>query len=79
MIGRKLAETDEEYAKRVVEDGGIIWKCSDCLREGVIQAEHQLAIARRIQFYRDHPHLANTGIPQVTISKADCPYCRKEH
>jgi len=81
VIGRKLAETDEEYAKRVVEDGGVIWRCKDCMKEGIIQAEHPLAVATREHFEKEMPHMTagNLVIPKVDLTKDNCPYCRKEN
>jgi len=79
MIVRKLDEPEEEYSKRVAEDGGIFWKCIDCLKEGVIQSEHPLAIEKRNQFDRDYPHLVNISVPKVEIDKEDCPYCRSDN
>lgn len=81
MIVREPDERDEDYSKRVIENGGVIWRCKDCLKEGVIQAEHPLAVATREHFEKEMPHMTagNLVIPKVDISKDECPYCREEN
>ena len=72
LPSRSLCDKCEEEVKehkRIVADGGIYWKCSDCKTEGVIRY-NELAHDVRMQLRVPPPKPC-----VIEFSKADCPVC----
>ena len=65
-------ELDE--VKKIVEEGGVYWRCESCLQEGVIRGTHQFAKDIRVQMKIEAPHPLG-----VTFTKETCPHCQVTH
>jgi len=63
-------EANDVAMKKVVEEGGIYWKCSDCGSGGAIRCGSGLAQAVREQSGIKAPDPVG-----AEFSKNDCPVC----
>jgi hypothetical protein len=70
----KKCEEEIETHHKLVEEGGVYWRCSDCASEGVIRPEAELAKAVREKHGIDPPEPCG-----VEFSKDwGCPACVTE-
>ena len=69
-----LCETCEEELKqykKIVEEGGIYWKCADCESEGVIKKNE---FTERV---REHAGIEPPNPVGIEFTEEECPICSK--